>query len=211
MRRIIPTVLATDFKTFSDQLQKLSELADLLQIDVMDGKFVPDKSYQDIEVIKTLPIKTDWELHLMVQNPLEEMAKWTGFKNIRRAIFHIESADDPNQCIDFANKQGWTAGIAINPETPLTAVEPYYGRIEEVMFLCIVPGRQGNKFLPEVMDKIKEFVKLETRPFCAVDGSVNKDTIGQLSKIGVEIFGVGSAFTRAPDAQQAYDELLNLI
>ncbi|MBU1612833.1 hypothetical protein KKC87_00155, partial [Patescibacteria group bacterium] len=149
------------------------------------------------------------DLHLMVQNPLIEMEKWTKIKNISRVIFHVESKDDPKVCIDFARQSGWLVGMALNPETALFVAEPYYGLVDEIMFLTVYPGRQGAPFIPEVKDKIKEFTAIANRPLCAADGGVSKSNIGELAKLGVDIFCVGSAILTAPDAKIAYNELIN--
>lgn len=186
-------------------------MCDLIQIDVMDGKFVSGQSFVEVGWLKDLQINAGLELHLMVEDPIKEMEKWSEIKNIKRVIFHIESEGKPDEWINFARGKCWQVGIALNPATELDAVRPWLEKINLVLFMTVVPGRQGAPFVTEVMEKIKEFVKLENRPLCAVDGGVNKDTIGELKKIGVEVFGVGSALAKSPDVARTYKELLNLI
>ena len=83
---IIPAILVKTFADFEQQAKKLS-FAPLIQIDVMDGEFVPNKSFDEIEKIKELNLNNEWELHLMVNHPLKEIEKWKTVKNIKRVFF----------------------------------------------------------------------------------------------------------------------------
>lgn len=208
--KIIPAILASDFEEFKKCLAKLEGISDLIQIDVMDGDFVENESFLEIEEIIDLKTKANFELHLMVQDPLVEMKKWTHVKNIKGVIFHIESVSNMWECIDFARSNKWKVGIAVNPESPLFIVEKYYPIIDEILFLTVFPGRQGAPFVPEVKNKIKEFIALENRPICAVDGGVTAENIGELKQMGVEVFCIGSALLLAPDVKKAYDQLLTI-
>lgn len=189
---IAPAILVSNFKDFADQTKHLESFFEYAQIDVMDGIFVTNKSFAGIEKINDLETKLKFELHLMVEHPLEELKKWQNVKNIFRVIFHIESKDDPQTCIDEILKYGWQAGIALNPETPLTVIEPYYKLVDVVMFMTVHPGEHGAPYLPEVREKIKEFCNWSDRPMCAVDGGINSENMEELKSIGVEIFNIGS-------------------
>lgn len=206
--QIIPTILVPTFDEFAGQIEKLKDFP-LVQIDVMDGEFVDNKSFEEIEKINELKNLPDFELHLMVRHPLAEMEKWAKIKNIRRVIFHIESDDNPTAVLDKIGGLCQQAGIALNPETPLSAVEPYLNRINEILFLTVHPGHRGAAFIPAMENKIKEFVKIKNHPLCAVDGGINKNNIAELKNCGVEIFYVGSAITRANNVSEAYKELIN--
>lgn len=208
--QIIPAILVPTFEQFKEQINRLTKIFDLAQIDVMDGEFVPNKSFDEIEKINEMKNLPDLELHLMVKRPLTEMEKWTDIKNIKKIIFHIESDDDPNQTINFARGKCWQVGIAINPETPIKKIMPYLEKINEVLFLTVNPGKQGSPFLPEVGEKIKEFAKLNPRPLIAVDGGINAGNIAEVKSWGVEIFCVGSYLTMANDIKIARDKLIKI-
>ena len=210
MPKIIPTILVNTFADFEKQLTKIEGLSDIVQIDIMDGDFVPYQSFEDIEKINNIKTSARFELHLMVQTPLIEMEKWTKINNVMRVVFHVESKDDPAVCVDFARQNGWYVGLALNPETALFVAEPYYGLVDEIMFLTVYPGRMGAPFIPEVKDKIKEFTAIPNRPLCAVDGGVKTTNIAELKKLGVDIFCIGSAISMAPDPKAAYNELTKL-
>jgi hypothetical protein len=139
-RIIAPAILATTFEDFKNSIQKIEHLFPYAHIDVMDGKFVPSISFQDIERINDLETEMEFELHLMVREPLREMEKWTLIKNVIRVIFHIETISDPTDCIAFV-KQHWPqVGLALNPETPLSAIEPYINQVNAIQFMTVLRG-----------------------------------------------------------------------
>jgi len=210
---IVPAILTDNFDEFKKQLGRLENIFPLIQIDVADGKFVSGKTFDEIEKIKDLKTPAEFEIHLMTTDPLAEMEKWAEIKNVKRVIFHIE-AGDPTRAINFARGKCWQVGLALNPETSLTAVEPYYKLVEEMLFLTVHPGKQGAKFLPEVGKKIQQFnnetmKQSPARPLCAVDGGINADNIAEIKSWGAEIFYVGSALTRAKNIEDALKKLIN--
>ncbi len=204
---IVPTILVPTFEEFKMQIQKLSPVFKLIQIDVMDGIFVDNKSFDEIEKINEIDNLPELELHLMVENPIAEIEKWRDIKNIKKIIFHIESKDNPNETISTITGICSKAGIALKPETPLSAIEPYLERINEVLFLAVNPGHQGNPFQPEVGEKVKELTRRSVRPIIAVDGGINENNIAEIQSWGVEIFCIGSALTQADDVESAYKSL----
>jgi len=205
---IIPAVLEYSFDGFAEKIQKLNKLFQIVQIDVMDGDFVPNKSFEEIDKINDIENLPDFELHLMVRHPLEELKKWEQVKNIKRVIFHIESADDPLAVAGAISGRCAQAGIAINPETPLDKIMPYLDRINEVLFLAVHPGEQGAKFLPEVGEKIKTLAKTPHRPVIGVDGGITETNIAKIKSWGVEVFCVGSALSKSDDLEKTYNNLL---
>lgn len=208
---IIPAILVKTFSEFAAQLEKVEGLCPLVQIDVMDGVFVANKSFEDIEKINELKTNAKFDLHLMVADPAAELEKWKGIKNISRVVFHAEANGDHRRTVGLIRGQCWQAGLALNPATPLSAALPYLPIIDELLFMTVEPGTQGAKFLPEIGEKIKEFKKQEKGPFLAADGGINKNTIAQVKSWGIDIFYVGGAITRAKDAQMAYTELSEII
>lgn len=208
MAVIIPTILVNKFSDLEKQAKEMEKIFEYIQIDVMDGIFVPNKSFEEIDQINDLGLKGKLELHLMVNDPISEMEKWKDIKNVFSAIFHFESADDPQLVINYIRGKCWRAGVAIKPETPLSAIESILPLVDVILFMTVHPGRQGAPFVPEVLEKIRELVQKPQHPLIAVDGGVNKNNIAELQKIGVEIFSVGSALTMAPDLKKAYNELV---
>lgn len=208
---ITPAILVNNFDDFAKQVKKVENLFAYAQIDVMDGVFVPNQSFAEIEKINELDTNLKLELHLMVANPLQELEKWQEIKNIFRIIFHVEAKDNPRAVINYARGKCWQVGIALNPETSLTLVEPYYKLIDIILFMTVHPGRQGATFLPETKEKIKKFTELKKRPLCAVDGGISKGNIAEVKSWGVEIFNIGSALVMAKNTKEAYNNLVTLL
>lgn len=209
--QIIPAVLENNFSDFSRQIDRLKNISSLIQIDVMDGFFVPGVSFTEVGDINDLDAGIEYELHLMTKHPLEEIQKWKKINNIFRVIFHIESDDNAAQVIEEIKNCGWKAGLAINPETELGAIEPYLNQVQEVLFLTVHPGEQGAKFLPEVGVKIEKLTKQADHPLIGVDGGINEGNIAQIKSWGAEIFCVGSALTKSENPKFAFNKLNDLI
>lgn len=211
---IIPAILEKNFADFAEKAQKLS-FVPLIQIDIMDGEFVPSKSFEEIEKINELGLQNEWELHLMVRHPLLAIEKWKIVKNIKRIIFHIESEDNPSDVIKSIKINGYEVGIAINPGTNKFDILPYINDIEEVLFLTVIPGTQGATFEPSVQDSIIGLRKIldvkEKDMLIATDGATNKNNIQEIKKWGVNNFCVGSAIVGTNDYKKAYDELNELL
>lgn len=211
-RTITLTILTQTFDEFSKQAKTASSFLPYIQIDVMDGKFVPTVSFPERTEINDLGLNLQYELHLMVADPVAEMRRWQTVESVFRVLFHYEAVkEDPLRPITFARREGWEVGVVINPDTPLSAIESLLPKIDVLQFMTVYPGRQGAPFEPQVLEKIAEFTKRTSRPLCAVDGAINTETITQLRDAGVEIFNVGSFFTKAPDMHEAYEKLQRMI
>lgn len=210
---IVPTILTESFQEFTRQAEAADKLFPYIQIDVMDGKFVPSVSFSERNEINALPLKLRCELHLMVSDPVAEMRRWQSVESVFRVLFHYEATPDPLRSISFARKEGWEIGLVINPDTPLESVTPFLKRVDVLQFMTVYPGRQGAPFEPKVLEKIKAFTADKPAnqptgyPFCAADGGINAETIRHLHDVGVEIFNVGSFFSRAADLARAYEDL----
>lgn len=207
--KVVLTILTDNLPTFIAQAEQAAEFSDYAQIDVMDGELVDTISFPEREEINVMKSPLKWELHLMVKHPLQELDTWKPVKNVFRAIFHVECADDPQAVINKIKEMGYSAGIAISPDTSIEKILPYLNQVDVVLFMAVVPGKQGNPFRADVGEKIKQLPK--KHPTIAVDGAVNENTIQQIKSWGVEIFCVGSVFSRAPNMQTVYNALLNKI
>ena len=148
MIKIVPALLRNNFENFKKDLHQVESFAEYVQIDVMDGVFVPTRSFSEIDEINDLKSPAKFELHLMVEHPLVEIEKWIKVKNIFRVIFHVESADDIGTVIQKIHENNWQAGIALNPNSPLSMIELYLSAVDLVLFLSVIPGKQGSSFVP---------------------------------------------------------------
>jgi len=207
---IVPAILTDNFATFKEQLAKISPHFSSLQIDVIDGIFLPAKSFSEREEIKDLNSEAYFELHLMVKDPVAEISRWKEIDSVTSVVFHIEAGINVEECIKIIRQNNWKVGIALNPETPTEKILPYVNLVDEILFMTVHPGQQGAAFVPEVLEKIKEFKKLGLSATCSADGGINKNTIKIVTDAGAEKLYIGGAITRAEDVEEAHMELINV-
>ena len=217
--KIIPAILVASYQELTKQLKKVQHLFTYVQLDIMDGDFVANRSFNHNEntnltdffnkelTDNILTADLKYELHLMVKNPLSEIERWQNIKDVFRVVFHIESDDDPNEVINKIRGNCWQVGMALNPDTPIEKIKPYLDKINLVLFMTVHPGRQGASFVPEVKNKIIEFAKISNHPIIAVDGGINKDTIKEVKSWGVDIFNIGSALMLNNNVEKALKAL----
>jgi ribulose-phosphate 3-epimerase len=194
MIQIIPAVLATTEKQYKDNITKLNSAevleGDWVHIDFADNKFVQNQTV-DVEVIEQFPTSLHKEAHLMVENPkdwIEKLVK-LGFK---RVIFHIESKDDILSVIEEIKIKGLEVGLAINSDTDIEKLEPYVDKIDVILIMAVIPGFQGQPFIPEVLDKVKKIKANNWQVQVGIDGAVKDTNIKQIVDSGVEFVVIGS-------------------
>jgi len=237
-REIIPAIMPTDYEDLTSKISRVSHLVKWAQIDVMDGKFVkstswPYKKYKHFEeMIKQeegLPHWEDlnFEIDLMTLSPQAEIPKWIEI-GVSRVIIHIASLEDPrsidlegNRNTEESNKNFLKklkedglveVCLAITPNIPNSELDKYKDLYDSVQFMGIEHvGYQGEEFVPEVLNKIKEFRKENSEANIGIDGGVNFDTIEDLVEAGANRLVSGSALFNAIDLKEALDDMKDLI
>ncbi len=209
MKKIVPAILTGDPKDLAKMISASEKFCDLVQIDIMDGKFVPSKSitFEDLKKIKT---NLFLEVHLMVLNP-ENYFK--GFKEAgaKRIIFHYEATGKPKELIDMLKKLGVKPGIAINPETPVTAIDPFLDDLDLVLLMAVNPGFYGSPFIPEVLDKARELSRMTKKLILSLDGGVKFDNVKDIASAGIEQIDIGSAIFKNGDPGENYRKFVDLV
>ncbi|MBR2527418.1 MAG: ribulose-phosphate 3-epimerase [Blautia sp.] len=196
--RLAPSILSADFRNLEkDITQAVQAGAQYLHIDVMDGLFVPSISL-GMPVIKAIRPVSDvvFDVHLMVQDPeryIEEFAR-IGADII---TVHAEATRHLDRAIQQIHACGKKAGVALNPATPLNALDYVLGKVEMILLMTVNPGFGGQKYIPEMTQKIKTLRErltetgLETD--IEVDGGINDSTIETVLTAGANILVAGSA------------------
>jgi ribulose-phosphate 3-epimerase len=207
--RIVPAILTDDPKALKEMADLTKKFTSYAQFDIMDGRFVPSRSVP-CEEIAALKTKLAWEAHLMVLHPedcLEDFQQ-AGAKKI---VFHHEATAVPEEIIRKINRLGMKAGLAINPETPITVINPLVNDLDSVLFLSVNPGFYGAKFIPEVLDKIIAFKKTYPKMETGIDGGVKENNIVEIARSGVDFICVGSAIYNQPSPMESYRRLTTLV
>lgn len=209
MVKIIPAILAKDAHDFAKKLRLVEGSVKTVQIDVVDGKFAPFKSWADPEIIKTIPTPLKFELHLMVRDVGREIKKWSKIKNVSRVIFHAETKQNHPKLVQIIKRKKWQAGIALNPRTPLKKIEKLIPRLDTVLILGVTPGRSGQKFQKPVLKKISQLRKYKKIKI-AVDGGVNLKNAQEILAAGADTLCAASAIYKKPYPKKIINQFKQL-
>ncbi len=203
--RVVPAILTGDPVELEKLVRQAESFTDYVQLDVMDGRFVPSTSVSCAQAA-ALHTRLRWEAHLMVLQPeacLEEF-RAAGAEKI---VFHYEATPSPDFVIRAIKKLGLGAGLALNPATPVSAIAHLVKRLDSVLFLSVNPGFYSAKFIPEVLDKIQAFRRAHPGVETGIDGGVKEANITEIARAGVDVIYVGSAVFLQPDPAASYRRL----
>jgi ribulose-phosphate 3-epimerase len=206
---IVPAILSDKKEELVKMLNVCSAFTDYVQIDIMDGEFVPSKSITPKD-LKGLQPALRSEAHLMVNNPLEWLEIFKNFGS-QRIIFHFEIKEDHSKIIERIKRENLEVGIAINPSTNIDDFKPILKSIDVVLFLSVNPGFYGSPFIPEVLDKIKSFKKLYPDKTVGIDGGIKLSNIKTVKDAGADYICIGSAILKANNPKEEYLNLLKIV
>jgi ribulose-phosphate 3-epimerase len=212
MIEIAPSILSADFTKLGQQIEIVEGAgASLLHVDVMDGRFVPNITVglpvvQAISRATQLPI----DAHLMIVEPgryAEQFVK----AGAQMVSIHIEADPHAHRTLSAIRAAGAQAGIAINPATPLSALDEALKFVDYVLLMSVNPGFGGQTFIPESLDKVRRLRKMiDERGLKArieIDGGIDAENIAEVASAGAEIIVSGSAIFGAPDPAVALRKL----
>jgi ribulose-phosphate 3-epimerase len=206
--RVVPAILTENPEALAKMMRQAETYADFVQVDIMDGRFVPSRSIACSDLASVSP-ELRWEAHLMVRQP-EEQLHCFARAGAERIVFHFEATSSPLQIIKLIRHFGAKVGLAVNPETPLTSTLLLADCVDSVLFLTVHPGFYGAKFLPEVLDKIVELRSRKPNLEIGVDGGIKESNIAAVAKLGVDYICVGSAIFVQPDPGASFRRLQSL-
>src|SRR3979490_1508170 len=212
MIEIAPSILSGDFPCLGEQIKTVERAgASLLHVDVMDGRFVPNITV-GLPVVKAISRATRLPIdaHLMIVEPGRSGERFVK-PGAQMVSIHIEADPHVHRTLSAIKSAGGRAGIAINPATPLSAVDEAIKFADYVLLMSVNPGFGGQEFIPASLDKVRRLRKmidergLKTR--IEIDGGIDRDNIAEVTSAGAEIIVSGSAIFGAADPATAVREL----
>ena len=195
--KIAASILSADFSQLGNEIKRLEEGgADMIHVDVMDGHFVPNLTIGP-PVIKTLRnyTKLPFDVHLMIA-PVHKYIKNYAEAGADIITIHPEATDNLKQSIDHIKNLGKKVGISLNPNTQINVIKEFLAEINLVLVMSVHPGFGGQKFIPKVLDKIKELKIIKDKKNLnfdiEVDGGINFDNSKLLIEAGANILVSGT-------------------
>jgi len=215
MIMIAPSILSADFGKLAEAVRLVEAAgADLVHVDIMDGHFVPNLTFGP-RLVAALKKETalPLDVHLMVDNPnaaipwfLEAGADWISI--------HCEASSHLHRDVSLIRDAGRKAGVALNPATPIHALDEILDGLDFVLVMCVNPGRGSQKFIETSHRKIQRLRRhlkdQNLKAVVEIDGGVNLQNIAILARDGAQIFVAGNAVFNHPDPRQAISLLKEL-
>jgi ribulose-phosphate 3-epimerase len=209
---IAPSILSADFSELGEEIKRIDKTsADWIHLDIMDGHFVRNLTIGPA-VVKSIRkfTKKVFDVHLMVEEPNFWIDKFSK-AGTDRITFHLEASKKPTNTLRLVSFAGCKAGIAINPETPLALVEPLLQKIDLLLLMTVRPGFGGQKFIKEMLPKIKKAKELITSSSSSilleVDGGIDQQTARWVKEAGADVLVAGSAIFKAKNYGELIDRL----
>lgn len=212
---IAPSILAADFANLQQDVELVNNSqADWFHIDIMDGVFVPNISF-GMPVLKAITkhAKKTLDVHLMIVEPERYIKKFAELGSDILTV-HFEACKDLAPTIGAIKGEGMKAGVAINPDTSVTVLEPFIAEIDLVCLMSVHPGFGGQSFIEGTYEKIQQLKALIHKKGAAtkieVDGGVNAANTKKLNNLGADVLVVGSFVFKSEDPSTTIAHLKQL-
>lgn len=209
MAKIIPTVLTNSEEEYCKRLRQIEHITDLIQIDIIDGKFAPNTTV-GTDVIGKYPTSAQLEAQLMVnfaEGYIRELAK---LEYMMRIILPFEGKSNISEAIYQVKKHDKQVGISLNPGTPVSSAQNFFDEVDLLLLLSVDPGFSGQKFQPHVIKKVQEAKHIVPGLAVEVDGGVDFENAPLLARAGADFLCANRVLYGAPDFRVAYEKLAKL-
>lgn len=210
--KIAPSILSVKIEEYPKVIKELENLdISYLHLDIMDGKFVPNSTY-DAEEVKNIRKMTSMFLdtHLMIENPENYINSYinAGSDSI---TFHFEATTNVKKIIKMIKDKNLKCGISIKPKTNVDVLLPYLSEIDMVLVMSVEPGFGGQKFMDSALNKIKQLANLRMENHYSylieVDGGINNETSKLCKNVGADIIVVGTYLMNSNNKKETIKEL----
>lgn len=206
IRKIIisPSILNVPLEEIPEKLKEIEDKIDYIHIDVMDGKFVPNqtdgvKMFQVAKGVSSKPL----DVHLMVENPLNEIKKYEGAEII---TFHIEAVENENEAMSVIKeikKLSAKVGISVKPDTSVKWLKNILNELDLILVMTVEPGYGGQKLIIETLKKVVELREMGFEKLIEVDGGITVENIEIVKDAGVDVIVSGSAIFKAENMRES--------
>lgn len=202
---ISPSILAADFSKLAEEVRAVEPFSDRLHIDVMDGHFVPNISF-GAPVYKWIDSKLPLDVHLMIEHP------WKYYEDFAKAgasiiIIHEEVCDDMRARLQQIKDLGVDCGISVKPATKIEKIESVLDLVDQVLVMTVEPGFGGQKFMPDMLPKMRKIRELGYDGDVGVDGGINAETAKLSIEAGGNVLVAGSYVFKNDDRKARIESL----